>query len=187
MKKILMLGFAAITTIATAQYRGSNRYYGGNEGLNEIKLNALSLFFYGTEFGYERILNSNVGIGGTVMIPYGDNARLVIKSNLDYYASPYIRYYFNGFGPASGFFVEGFGLLSDGQYTPQDENGNKLDTKKDYSAFGAGIGIGEKWISNSGLFLEASAGLGRNFSIPEDASTTLILIGKVGISVGYRF
>ena len=87
------------------------------------------------------------------MIPYSDNARLVIKSNLNYYASPYVRYYFNNFGPASGFFVEGFGLLSDGKYKPQDENGNSLNTKKDYSAFGVGSGIGEKWTSRYGLFL----------------------------------
>ncbi len=185
MKKFLTLAFAAIAAMTNAQYRMNN--YNGNEGQNDVKINMLSLFFYGTEFGYERILNPNVGIGGSVMIPYGDNTRLVIKSNLNSYVSPYIRYYFNGFGPASGFFVEGFGLLSDGKYTPRDENGISADTKKDYSAFGAGFGIGEKWTSRSGIFLEATAGFGRNFSIPEDAATSLILIGKVGVSVGYRF
>ncbi|MEN2434546.1 hypothetical protein AAH994_03955 [Weeksellaceae bacterium A-14] len=128
MKKFLTLAFAAIAAMTNAQYRMNN--YNGNEGQNDVKINMLSLFFYGTEFGYERILNPNVGIGGSVMIPYGDNIRLVIKSNLNYYVSPYIRYYFNGFGPASGFFVEGFGLLSDGKYTPRDENGISADTKK---------------------------------------------------------
>lgn len=192
MKKFFLATMLIASTIAFSQYRSYPRNYGnyggGNFGQNDIKINALSLFFYGTEFGYERLLNNNIGLGATAMIPYGENARLVIKSNLNYYVSPYFRFYFNNFGPASGFFLEGFALYSDGKYTPEDTNGNTISSvQKNYSAMGAGIGIGSKWVDRSGLFFEANAGLGRNFTIPQDASTSLILIGKIGASVGYRF
>lgn len=192
MKKIFLVGMLMVSSFAFSQYGyhrnyGGGNYGGGNFGQNDIKLNALSLFFYGTEFGYERIVNNNFGVGATAMIPYGENARLVIKSNLNYYISPYFRYYFNNFGPASGFFLEGFALYSDGKYTPENYSSDVTIVQKNYSALGAGIGIGEKWVDRSGLFFEANAGLGRNFTIPEDASTSLILIGKIGASIGYRF
>jgi hypothetical protein len=190
MKKIFLVSLLLISISIFSQYKNRPILYnnnGGNFGQNDFKVNALSLFFYGAELGYERIVNPNIGVGATAMIPYGDNARLVIKSNLNYYVSPYLRFYFNNFGPASGFFVEGFALYSDGKYNPNDSNGNSLDTQKNYSALGAGIGIGEKWVDRSGLFFELNAGLGRNFTIPQDAPTSLILIGKIGASVGYRF
>ena len=157
MKKLILMMMIAVSSTVFSQYRTYGS--GGNLGQNDIKVNALSLFFYGAEFGYERILNQNFGVGATAMIPYGDNARLVIKSKLNYYISPYARYYFNNFGPASGFFMEGFAMLSDGKYSPQDINGI-TPADKSYSALGAGIGVGSKWVDRSGLFAEESAGLG---------------------------
>ena len=82
--------------------------------------------------------------------------------------------------------MEGFAMLSDGKYSPETINGI-TPADKSYSAMGAGLGAGSKWVDCSGLFAEASAGLGPNFTIPSDAKTSLILIEKLGVSVGYRF
>ena len=186
MQKIFLAVSLSLGLMVNAQSTEEASSSSNSERKNDIMLDPISLISVSAiNINYERLLNENSGVGLHAFAYLGDGYD---DEDDDVFSqfSPYYRMYF-GKKYASGFFVEGFGLLSDGQYTPQDENGNKLDTKKDYSAFGAGIGIGEKWTSNSGLFLEASAGLGRNFSIPEDASTTLILIGKVGISVGYRF
>jgi hypothetical protein len=49
-----------------------------------------------------------------------------------------------------------------------------------------GIGLGGKWITKKGLLLEVNAGVGRNlFNNRYDRDFELI--GRGGITVGYRF
>jgi hypothetical protein len=52
--------------------------------------------------------------------------------------------------------------------------------------FALGIGLGGKWITSKGLLLEVNAGVGRNlFNNKYDRDFELI--GRGGITIGYRF
>ena len=49
-----------------------------------------------------------------------------------------------------------------------------------------GVGIGWKWISNSGFLIDISAGLGRNLGFANDPEER-DLAGKFGINFGWQF
>jgi hypothetical protein len=182
MKKMIFL-FLLASAFSFGQYRSD---YGrlSPDRTNEIKVNALSLLIYGTEIGYERIVSDGVGAGISVMVPYKNTASdKILTTSLNYYISPYVRYYFEPM--ASGFFFEGFGIYanrkhdtSDASYTPTTPN---------YSTFGLGFGGGRKWVQYSGFTFEASAGIGRNIIVPDHATLAQNFSFKLGVSAGYRF
>lgn len=107
-----------------------------------------------------------------------------VSNDIKYYISPYYRFYF-GNKYAAGFFVEGFGMLNS---TNRDINiligslGGNDNFKTD---FALGIGLGGKWVTNSGFVGELNLGVGRNLFNNDD--TDYEFISKVGISLGYRF
>jgi hypothetical protein len=147
-----------------------------NENFNELKLNALFLILGALEVTYERTLNEESGIGLTVFLPLDND----VSDEIKYYISPYYRFYF-GNKYASGFFLEGFGMLNS---TNRDINffGGEDDFRTD---FALGIGLGGKWITNSGFIGEINFGIGRNLFNNND--TDYEIIGKGGITLGYRF
>lgn len=147
-----------------------------NENFNELKLNALFLILGALEVTYERTLNEESGIGVTVFLPIDDE----VSDDIKYYISPYYRFYF-GEKYASGFFLEGFGMLNS---TNRDINffGGEDDFRTD---FALGIGLGGKWITKSGFIGEINFGIGRNLF--NNNNTDYEIIGKGGITLGYRF
>lgn len=146
---------------------------------NEIKANGLYLVVGILDFTYERLLNEESAIGLNVAIPYDKE----IKDDLQYYVSPYYRFYF-GKKYAAGFFLEGFGMLNS---TDVDFNffGIDDDDRKYVTDFALGIGLGGKWITNGGFVGEVSFGVGRNLFKTEESGADFI--SKLGISLGYRF
>ena len=147
-----------------------------NENFNELKLNALFLILGALEVTYERTLNEESGIGLTVFLPLDND----VSDEIKYYISPYYRFYF-GEKYASGFFLEGFGMINS---TNRDSNFFVLedDFRTD---FALGIGLGGKWITNSGFIGEINFGVGRNLF--NNNNTDNEIIAKGGISLGYRF
>lgn len=147
-----------------------------NENFNELKLNALFLILGALEVTYERTLNEESGIGLTVFLPLDND----VSDEIKYYISPYYRFYF-GEKYASGFFLEGFGMINS---TNRDSNFFVLedDFRTD---FALGIGLGGKWITNSGFIGEINLGVGRNLF--NNNNTDNEIIAKGGISLGYRF
>ena len=147
-----------------------------NKNFNELKLNALFLILGALEVTYERTLNEESGIGLTVFLPLDND----VSDEIKYYISPYYRFYF-GEKYASGFFLEGFGMINS---TNRDSNFFVLedDFRTD---FALGIGLGGKWITNSGFVGEINLGVGRNLF--NNNNTDNEIIAKGGISLGYRF
>jgi hypothetical protein len=150
---------------------------------NEIKANALYLVLGAFDITYERLLNEESGAGINVVIPFDDDI-----DDLNYYISPYYRLYF-GEKYASGFFLEGFGILSSANnrtavFTDPFDPVATIREEK-VTDFALGIGLGGKWITNSGFVGEIGFGVGRNLTNTDD--NTDDFIGKVNITVGYRF
>jgi hypothetical protein len=153
------------------------------EDKNELKINGLFFILGAVELDYEYLINEESGFGVDVLFAYDDS-----DIDINYYISPYYRQYF-GKKPASGFFVEGFGMLNsveDFVYTPST-NGDEFffdGNEETVTDFALGIGAGAKFLTKRGFVAEISLGVGRNL-FNNDRDYTIV--GKGGISIGYRF
>ena len=107
--------------------------------------------------------------------------------DINYAVTGYYRYYF-GKKPAAGFFGEAFGMLNNvDDYVYFDEPNNYTWKQETLTDFALGIGLGGKWIAKNGLLLEINAGVGRNLFNNQYDDRDYELIGRAGITVGYRF
>ncbi len=150
-----------------------------SENFNEVKLNGLMAVVGALEIGYERTINDESAFGVSVLVPYDG-----LDTSLNYYVSPYYRIYF-GKKYAAGFFVEGFGMLSSEDTSTIILGNNPTITRDPVLDFALGIGFGGKWVSKKGLIAELNLAFGRNLFNTEDTSTEAV--GKIGITIGYRF
>ncbi|MFP4844816.1 DUF3575 domain-containing protein [Winogradskyella sp. PE311] len=152
------------------------------KNFNEIKINGLYLVLGAFDLTYERTLNEESAIGATIFIPFDDET---VNEDFNFYFSPYYRFYF-GKKYAAGFFIEGFGLLSSYEQTSVEFGINDaVFTEENKLAMALGIGVGGKWVTNSGFLGELNLGIGRNIINGDDFIEDII--GKVSIGVGYRF
>lgn len=148
---------------------------------NEIKLNLISPLFGAVEAGYERHLNKNSSMGISAFFVY-DNTE---NEDLNYYISPYYRYYF-GKKYASGFFVEGFGAFTsiDGKKIYSADRLTFTENKDVYDV-ALGAGLGWKLVTKKGFVVEANAGYGRLLFNADQTDHNVV--AKFGVSIGYRF
>jgi len=150
-----------------------------SENFNEVKINGLYLVLGAFDLTYERTISQESAFGVNVFLPFDDD----INDDINYYISPYYRFYF-GKKYAAGFFVEGFGMLnSTNDYNYLD--GSNSSNKENITDFALGIGLGGKWITKSGFIGELNLGFGRNLFNSDRYDYEII--GKVGITLGYRF
>jgi len=148
---------------------------------NEIKGNALMLVAGGLEVTYEHLLNEESGMGISVFVPF------VNDFDTKFSLTPYYRFYF-GEKPAAGFFVEGFGMFNTFEYTADwFSDSSQLDFPKRQSDFALGFGLGGKWTTKRGFVVEVNGGIGRNLfnSLSDDYDHQIV--GRGGVSLGYRF
>ncbi|KFF06595.1 DUF3575 domain-containing protein [Flavobacterium reichenbachii] len=154
-----------------------------NQKKNELKLNVLLIPTGVLEGTYERNLNQKSSLGVSVFTVYGNTKN---EKDLNYSVSPYYRRYF-GKKFASGFFAEGFGMLSsiDGKKT-YDINDHSIFTEgADVIDFSLGIGLGSKWVTKSGFIFEINAGWGKLLFNADKTDHTQI--ARFGFNLGYRF
>lgn len=149
------------------------------ENVSEIKLNALFLILGAFDITYERTINEESAFGVSVFLPFDED----ISEDYKFSISPYYRFYF-GKDYATGFFAEGFGLLNSTRDEIYNYN-NYSYTYEDRTDFALGIGVGGKWVTKRGVVFEIFGGVGRNLFNNDDRDFEII--GKGGISVGYRF
>ncbi len=140
---------------------------------HEIKANALYLVVGAFDFSYEYLLNEESGLGMNVFIPYDSE----ITDEVQYYLSPYYRFYF-GKKYGAGFFLEGFGILNS---IEPELSSNTNDFVTD---FGLGIGLGGKWVTKGGFVGEVGFGVARNLFNTE---ASVDFVSKLHITLGYRF
>jgi hypothetical protein len=180
MKKLLLalflfVSFAAIAQEDTEEKTKIDKRIEGDSNYNELKINGLYAIVGAFELSYERTLNKRSAIGFSALYVY-EQDRI---SDLEYYFGPYYRYYF-GKRYASGFFLEGFGLVNSSRQVFLFLFEEEFQTD-----FALGIGFGGKWVSESGFVGELNLGFGRNLFNNENDDFDLI--GRLGITIGYRF
>ncbi len=176
------LGLLAIGLFSTFMFSQENEQDNTtNQNFNEVKINGLYLVLGAFDVTYERTLNEESAFGVNVFLPFDDD----INDDVNYYISPYYRFYF-GKKYAAGFFVEGFGMLNSTNDYRFSNNGFDTVLKEDnITDFALGIGLGGKWITASGFIGELNLGFGRNLF--NNDRYDYEIIGKVGITLGYRF
>jgi hypothetical protein len=181
MKKLLLLTLLSISLCSFGQDKPITKFI-----KNEYKINALELIAGAFDVGYEHVLNEESALGVSLFLPISDGF------DTKFMLTPYYRYYF-GAKPASGFFMEGFGCLNameDEITSYNSTTGFYSFSNKTITDFAFGIGLGGKWISKKGVTFELNLGVGRNlFSKYNDNNYDRMyeVIGRGGISVGYRF
>ncbi|MCA6421409.1 MAG: DUF3575 domain-containing protein [Flavobacterium sp.] len=175
MRKIVLVACVLFGIMVNAQE--AKKY---DFGRNELKGNALALVFGSFNVSYERILSEESAVGVAVNLPF-DNKNW----DINYTLTGYYRYYF-GKKPAAGFFGEAFGMLNNVDDYVYNDGTNYYELKT-LTDFALGIGLGGKWVTKKGLLLEINGGLGRNLFNNQYDDRDFELIGRLGISVGYRF
>ncbi|MFS4474729.1 DUF3575 domain-containing protein [Chryseobacterium sp. T20] len=148
---------------------------------NEIKLNLISPLMGAFEVGYERLLNKNSSLGISAFKVYDHSA----NDDMNYYISPYYRYYF-GKKYASGFFVEGFGMFTsiDGKKIYAADNITFTEGKDVYD-LALGAGLGWKLVTRKGFVFEANAAYGKLIFNADKTDHDQVI--KLGLGIGYRF
>jgi len=148
---------------------------------NEIRLNLIAPLSGAVEVNFERHLNKNSSLGISAFFVY-DNTE---NEDMNYFISPYYRYYF-GKKYASGFFVEGFGMFTsiDGKKIYSADNLTFTENKDVYDV-ALGAGLGYKLVTKKGFVFEANAGYGKLLFNAD--KTDHDVVAKYGLSIGYRF
>ena len=197
MKKILLFLLVTFVSLSiTAQeFEGpkENRYPEKVEKKNELKLNAFNLIaFAALDIYYEKLISANSSYGVAIFYNFSDYENDDITFPKKFSITPYYRWFFSEYQYAQGFFIEGFGMLNTFQdfYDSYDYNNNysKIETQ---TSFALGISVGGKFVLKEGFTAEVLAGVGRNLikgESQEDYNTFQNeIIGRFGVSLGYRF
>lgn len=155
-----------------------------NEGKNELKLNVTGpLMSRALEATYERNLNTKSSLGISYFKVF-DNKKG--ENDMNYSISPYYRRYF-GKKFASGFFAEGFGMLSsiDGKKIYTSEDHSTYTENPDVIDLSIGAGLGSKWVTKSGFIFEINVGWGKLLFNADKTDHTQV--ARYGFHLGYRF
>ncbi len=154
---------------------------------NEIKLGALKMIGGPIlDLEYERILTGYSSLGMNMVADLGDNNYLY-----DFSLTPYFRMYFTQskeYG-TKGFFAQAFMGYYAGKDYVYNYNGPgypyyPVEKEVNWNSFGAGLGIGTKWVNKQGFVFQLVIGIGRNF-IDNGYAEQILFQGDAYI--GYRF
>lgn len=182
MKKLCLITLImlSISGMSFSQEKRNSKSDGSSlTNFNDVKLNSLYLILGAFEVSFERSLNEESGIGIDVFLPFDDE----IQDDINYYISPYYRIYI-GNNYASGFFIEGFGMLnSTKNYTFSIDT----ETEENVTDFALGVGLGGKFLTKRGFIGELNLGIGRNLFNDKNDRFDNEIVGKAGIRIGYRF
>lgn len=152
------------------------------EKKNEVILNLVSSLMGGINASYERHLNkkSSLGIFGFYIY---DNSK---EKDMNYSISPYYRMYF-GKKYASGFFVEGFGMIMSIDGEKNYNTPAKLTFTENPSVINLSLGAGFGWkgVTKSGFIYGANLGYGKMLFNAD--KTDHDIVAKFGLNLGYRF
>jgi len=152
----------------------------------EVGLDVFDLALLRTvDISFEYIKNPFWGFGLAARSCFNSDEGNGLATGERYSITPFFRcYFFNkqDYG-SKGFYAETFlkffgGDVRDGWFG----TGNKVDTYFD-AAFG--VGLGYKYVNNSGFIVDLNLGLGRSFGLSDVKGDTGV--GRGGITFGYRF
>ena len=185
MKKITLIALLLIGSATSFAQQ-----FDDQENLNqhELKINMSNLIgFKWLDLNYERILNEEASIGVSTLFSL-DSGSEGLDEYRTFSLTPYYRHFFSK-NYARGFFVEAFTMLHTGKeeiYNSHiDINGDYIENNYDnkYTDLAAGISVGGKFVTKRGFVTEIYLGIGRDLLNNSD----LEVVGRGGVSIGYRF
>ena len=191
-KNLLLLLLTLFSLQFTAQEKEGtkeSKYPQDVDKKYEFKINAFNLIaFAAIDISYERLINANSSYGVSVFYNFSDYANNYITLPKKFSITPYYRWFFSENKYARGFFIEGFGMLNTYQDFYYTYNYNSYETQ---TSFALGISVGGKFVIKEGFTAEVLAGVGRNLikgeSLESYQDFQNEVIGRFGISLGYRF
>lgn len=193
MKKILIPIACLITALSFSQENEKEQNGTETDAIaatrkHELRIDAIeAIASEKIEINYEYVFSKYSGIGGYVSYDFDQND--YVEDQVFAIGGFYRQYFFNrkDFG-ARGLYAEGlmqYGYFEDKEFRFDFDTQRELEDDLQYSAFGIGFALGQKWVSSNGFILEISAGVGRNFGNQDYRETDVFFRG--GILVGYRF
>jgi hypothetical protein len=188
MKKITLLILLFVTTILIAQEKEENKYPQDVDKKQELKINAFNLItFAALDVSYERLISSESSFGVALFYNFSDIENSNIGFPKKFSITPYYRWFFAEGKYARGFFVEGFGMLN--TYEDYFYDFNNSAKVQNETAFALGVSVGGKFVTKSGFTTEVYLGVGRNLisNDNDDDFLDIDVVGRFGISLGYRF
>jgi len=181
MKKVFLVSLLLLSVVFVNAQENENEKVVDKQ--NELKINAFNLIaFEYIDIAYERILNEESSIGVGLLFGLDNEVYGISDLRREFSITPYYRQFF-GSKYAKGFFVEAFGMLHSGKddfYLEEDFGRYEL---RDYTDFALGISVGGKFVTQRGFIAEIYLGIGRDLL----GNTDVEVVGRGGISLGYRF
>ena len=188
MKKNTLLILLFVVTLSIAQEK-EEIYPQDINKKHELKLNTFNFIaFSSLDISYEKLINTESSFGVALFYNFSDIEYDNIGFPKKFSITPYYRWFFSENKFAKGFFVEGFGMLNTYEDIFYDfyNDSNKVQSE---TAFALGISVGGKFVTKSGFTTEVYLGVGRNLIQNEndDDFFEFNIVGRFGISLGYRF
>lgn len=199
MKKILLTLFLGASAIGFTQETESTTTEGIQDRKHEIRLDVTDALIVSTiELNYEYVISKFSGVGASVSVRLEESDDFGSYQNFAF--TPYYRQYFfnkKEYG-ARGLFAEGLLQVASGEELygdyyegndigfPDNEGADIIfpDSDRNWTNFGIGFALGQKWVSKNGFILELSVGGGRYFGGKENSPEGFF---RGGVLVGYRF
>ncbi|MGK0413589.1 MAG: hypothetical protein ACJA1B_001797 [Polaribacter sp.] len=164
MKKIIVIFTLFLSTYAFSQ--------------KEIKLDiADALVIKSLELSYENYVTDDSSLGISALFNLAERD-IDFRYNENIMITPYYRHYFST-DKQWNFFGEGFVGINFGEKETVKNSGD-YDIK--YTDGALGVGVGTKYRSESGLVIDAHAGVGRNLF----GSDAPVLVPRIGLNIGWR-
>ncbi len=190
MKKITLLGSLIFMSLQLTgqdiENSKESKYPQDVQKRYELKLNAFNLIaFSALDLSYERLIDENSSYGVAVFYNFSEDIDADITIRKKFSITPYYRQFFFENKYARGFFIEGFGMLN--TYQDYYYYYNNYDTVETQTSFALGISVGGKFVLKEGFTAEVLAGIGRNLIKDKNDADYNSIIGRFGISLGYRF
>ena len=181
MKKVFLVSFLFLSVLATKAQETENVQV--IEKQNELKINAFNLIaFEYIDITYERILNEESSVGVGMLFALDNEVYGISDLRREFSITPYFRQFFSN-KYAKGFFVEAFGMLHGGKDEFYIDDNFGFYEIRDYTDFALGISVGGKFVTKRGFIAEIYLGIGRDLL----GNTDVEVVGRGGISLGYRF
>lgn len=189
MKKLITAALFLFTVSAFSQQIETEQETTPKRDLlkNELSIGAFNLVAFGAlDIAYERIVtpHSSWAVEAFILALDRENEDASEVYAKDLSLTGKYKYFF-GERTAWGFYVNGLAMLSSGEYAKdvrQPDGWYEYETE-DYTDFALGFGIGGKFVSQQGFFLDLSTGIGRNLF----SNNSPTIVGQFNVNLGFRF